>query len=101
MKEGDIFNVFAQGEELKDPDTGEVLGKEEVKVGKVKITQVNPDILTLDVEIDMDVRVRPFELRDRTGHRDRVRRIEHGVGVMCNRRCRRTQAEGGEHADRA
>jgi curli biogenesis system outer membrane secretion channel CsgG len=42
VAEGDIFNVFAQGEELKDPDTGEVLGREEVKMGKVKITQVNP-----------------------------------------------------------
>jgi hypothetical protein len=41
VAEGDIFNAFAQGEELKDPDTGEVLGREEVKVGKVKITQVN------------------------------------------------------------
>jgi curli biogenesis system outer membrane secretion channel CsgG len=40
VQEGDIFNVFAQGEELKDPDTGEVLGREEVKVGKVKISQV-------------------------------------------------------------
>ena len=30
------------GEELIDPDTKESLGKEEVKVGKVKITQVNP-----------------------------------------------------------
>jgi len=42
VAEGDTFNVFAQGEELKDPDTGEVLGREEVKVGKVKISQVNP-----------------------------------------------------------
>jgi curli biogenesis system outer membrane secretion channel CsgG len=42
VAEGDLFNVFALGEELKDPDTGEVLGREEVKMGKVKITQVNP-----------------------------------------------------------
>lgn len=39
---GDTFNVYAQGQELKDPDTGEVLGHEEVKVGKVKITEVDP-----------------------------------------------------------
>lgn len=38
---GEVFNAFAQGEELKDPDTGELLGREEVKVGKVKISQVN------------------------------------------------------------
>jgi curli biogenesis system outer membrane secretion channel CsgG len=39
---GDTFNVFALGEELIDPDTKESLGREEAKVGKVKITQVNP-----------------------------------------------------------
>jgi curli biogenesis system outer membrane secretion channel CsgG len=37
---GDIFNVYALGEEMIDPDTKESLGREEVKVGKVKITQV-------------------------------------------------------------
>jgi curli biogenesis system outer membrane secretion channel CsgG len=42
VAEGDMFNVFALGEELVDPDTKESLGREEVKVGKVKITQVNP-----------------------------------------------------------
>ncbi len=39
---GDIFNVYAQGQELKDPDTGEVLGHDEVNVGRVKITEVDP-----------------------------------------------------------
>jgi hypothetical protein len=42
VAEGDIFNVFALGEEMIDPDTKESLGREEVKVGKVKISQVNP-----------------------------------------------------------
>lgn len=37
---GDIFLVYALGEEMIDPDTKESLGREEVKVGKVKITQV-------------------------------------------------------------
>jgi curli biogenesis system outer membrane secretion channel CsgG len=37
---GDLFNVYALGEVLVDPDTKESLGREEVKVGKVKITQV-------------------------------------------------------------
>jgi curli biogenesis system outer membrane secretion channel CsgG len=39
---GDTFNAFALGQELIDPDTKESLGREEVKVGTVKITQVNP-----------------------------------------------------------
>ena len=42
VAEGDVFNVFALGEEMVDPDTKESLGREEVKVGKVKISQVNP-----------------------------------------------------------
>jgi curli biogenesis system outer membrane secretion channel CsgG len=41
VAEGDVFNVYALGEELIDPDTKESLGREEVKVGKVRITQVN------------------------------------------------------------
>ena len=40
MAAGDLFNVYALGEEMVDPDTKESLGREEVKVGKVKITQV-------------------------------------------------------------
>jgi curli biogenesis system outer membrane secretion channel CsgG len=32
------FDVFRAGEELKDPDTGLVLGHEEAKVGRIKVT---------------------------------------------------------------
>lgn len=35
-----IWNLYAVGEELTDPDTGESLGRMEVYVGKIKITQV-------------------------------------------------------------
>ena len=55
MKEGDLYNVFAQGEELKDPDTGEVLGREEVKVGKVKITQVGAKTTQAEVMDDQGI----------------------------------------------
>lgn len=34
------YNVWVLGEELKDPDTGEVLGKEETRVGKVLIVEL-------------------------------------------------------------
>jgi hypothetical protein len=37
---GDEFNVFSVGEELIDPDTGELLGREEEEIGKVKVFQV-------------------------------------------------------------
>jgi len=52
---GDTFNVFALGEELIDPDTKESLGREEVKVGKVKITQVNPKTSLADILDDTGV----------------------------------------------
>jgi len=52
---GDTFNVFALGEELIDPDTKESLGHEEVKVGSVKITQVNPKTSTADILDDTGI----------------------------------------------
>lgn len=39
---GQLWNVFALGEELVDPDTGVSLGREEMQVGKVRIKQINP-----------------------------------------------------------
>jgi curli biogenesis system outer membrane secretion channel CsgG len=38
----DMWNVFAQGKELIDPDTGASLGREEVRVGTVRIVEVDP-----------------------------------------------------------
>lgn len=40
VKEGDTFDVYRVGNVIKDPDTGEVLGSDETKVGRVKITKV-------------------------------------------------------------
>lgn len=37
---GDTFKVYSVGEELIDPDTGEVLGSEEEEIGQVKIMKV-------------------------------------------------------------
>ncbi len=52
---GETFNVFALGEELVDPDTKESLGREEVKVGKVKITQVKPKTSTAEILDDTGI----------------------------------------------
>jgi len=41
---GDEYEIFALGEALIDPDTGEDLGSEEICVGKMKITRINPKI---------------------------------------------------------
>lgn len=40
LGKGDVLDVFSQGEKVVDPDTGEVLGSEEEKVGRIKITDV-------------------------------------------------------------
>ncbi len=39
---GQLWEVFALGEELKDPDTGASLGREEMSVGKVRIQRITP-----------------------------------------------------------
>jgi curli biogenesis system outer membrane secretion channel CsgG len=52
---GDLFNAYALGEELTDPDTKESLGREEVKVGRVKITQVNPKTATAEILDDTGI----------------------------------------------
>ena len=55
MTVGDTFNAFALGQELIDPDTKESLGREEVKVGTVKITQVNPKTSMADILDDTGI----------------------------------------------
>ena len=42
VAKGEVWRVFAVGKELIDPDTKEVLGKEEVEIGKLRITDVLP-----------------------------------------------------------
>ena len=52
MSVGDVFNVYAVGEELIDPDTKESLGREEVKVGQVKIAELTPKTSKAEVMED-------------------------------------------------
>jgi curli biogenesis system outer membrane secretion channel CsgG len=52
---GQVWNVYALGEELIDPDTKEVLGREEVRVGKAKITAVNPKTSTAEILEDTGI----------------------------------------------
>lgn len=42
IRVGQIWDIFAAGEELIDPDTGEVLGVEEIQIGKARIISVLP-----------------------------------------------------------
>lgn len=49
IKVGDVWMVYALGEALIDPDTGENLGSEEIEVGKVRITQITPKFSKAEV----------------------------------------------------
>jgi curli biogenesis system outer membrane secretion channel CsgG len=46
---GEIWEAFAQGEELIDPDTGESLGSEEVAIGFVRVISVAPKFSRAEV----------------------------------------------------
>jgi hypothetical protein len=52
---GQLFNVFALGEPLIDPDTQEMLGREEVRVGKVRIVSVQPRFSTAEILEDLGI----------------------------------------------
>ena len=41
---GQVWIVFALGDEITDPDTGEKLGRNEAEIGKIKITRVTPKL---------------------------------------------------------
>lgn len=47
---GDEFSVFRLGEKIVHPVTGEVLGQEKEKVGKIKITKVHEKYSEADIE---------------------------------------------------
>jgi|KBSSwiStaDraftv2_1062776.scaffolds.fasta_scaffold00031_22 curli biogenesis system outer membrane secretion channel CsgG len=40
VKEGEEFDVYRVGEQIKDPDTGELLGVNETRVGRIRVTSV-------------------------------------------------------------
>ncbi|MBA4148605.1 MAG: hypothetical protein H0X66_10870 [Verrucomicrobia bacterium] len=50
-----IWNVFAVGEELIDPDTNESLGREEIPVGKAKIVSIQPKTSTAHILEDLGI----------------------------------------------
>ena len=62
---GDLFEVFALGPTLVDPDTGESLGRLELPVGFVRITTVKPkyslaEIVTADAGVTADMILRRY-----------------------------------------
>lgn len=62
---GQLWEVFALGKEMMDPDTGKSLGPVEVSVGKIRVTRVNPKFsqatVIEDTGIDQGAIVRPIK----------------------------------------
>ena len=52
---GQVWNVYAQGKELIDPDTGASLGREELRVGQVRIRRITPKFSIADVLEDTGI----------------------------------------------
>lgn len=48
VKEGMVFIIYDEGEEVKDPLTGESLGKLEIRKGKLTVKQTMPKMSLLE-----------------------------------------------------
>lgn len=63
IEAGQIWEVFAVGEEMIDPDTGISLGSEEISIGSVRVRRVNPKfsqaVIIEDFGIDRGAVLRP------------------------------------------
>ena len=65
VKNGQIWEVLAPGQEMVDPDTGEALGSEEIRVGWARVTNAGPRFSTAQAIEDFGIdrgsimRVRP------------------------------------------
>lgn len=55
VEAGQVWNVYALGEALIDPDTKESLGNEEVLVGKARIVNVTPKTSTAEILEDTGI----------------------------------------------
>ena len=67
---GQTWTVFALGQEITDPDTGEKLGRNEAEIGKIKITRVTPKLSYGDATEDNGISVgniiRPQQASEQT-----------------------------------
>ncbi len=55
IESGQLWRVFKTGEKIVDPDTGQVLGKKEKPVGKVKVTEVRPKFARAKIVADKGI----------------------------------------------
>jgi hypothetical protein len=55
IRVGQVYNVYKLGEEIKDPGTGESLGRKEITVGKVVIDELHPQFSSAKVLSDSNI----------------------------------------------
>ncbi len=55
ISKGDIWAVYAEGEEMIDPDTGESLGAVEAEVGKIRVVEVLPKVTRAEIIEDYGI----------------------------------------------
>ena len=55
IEKGQVWTVYATGKQLVDPDTQEVLGVEEIPIGKVKVVNVTPKFSQAEIIEDFGV----------------------------------------------
>ena len=54
---GQVWTVFALAQDIIDPDTGEKLGRNEVEVGRVKVSRITPKLSYCDVVEDKGIEI--------------------------------------------
>lgn len=55
IAKGDVWVVYAEGEEMVDPDTGESLGSVEAEVGKIRVIEVLPKVTRAEIIEDYGI----------------------------------------------
>ncbi|MGE9291026.1 MAG: CsgG/HfaB family protein [Puniceicoccales bacterium] len=55
IAKGDIWKVYAEGDEMIDPDTGESLGSVEAEVGKIRVIDVMPKVTRAEIIEDYGI----------------------------------------------
>ncbi|MBC2604088.1 CsgG/HfaB family protein [Puniceicoccus vermicola] len=55
ISKGDIWLVYAAGDEMIDPDTGESLGSVEAEVGKIRVLEVMPKVTRAEIVEDYGI----------------------------------------------
>lgn len=77
VTEGEIFNVYAAGEMMIDPDTKESLGFNEALVGKVRVTVVNNKTCQAEI-VEKTEEIKKLYICRRLSNEQKVKELKTG-----------------------